>query len=194
MPQAAVNFRELDNLDEYARAMEAWNGKELGTLGWHIHHQQLAEVLTEPARNRFDFIVNNKAFEEIPIRLRLMRPIQNVPAKVKAAALKHAKATERQQKLAKQYDDKLAKIENTKPYSDPDWKKLHDWYNAKATIAERAVWEASNKYLTAFEMTNWEKLHGEECVANCPWDPDQRNIFPYIVKARSMNYGVGSQI
>ncbi|MHB9161524.1 MAG: pentapeptide repeat-containing protein [Nitrosotalea sp.] len=42
---------------------------------WHIHHESLYEMLTEPIRARINYIKNNKPKEEIEVRLRLLKPV-----------------------------------------------------------------------------------------------------------------------
>ena len=43
-------------------------------FGWHIHHDFLVEPLIEPIRDRVRWIMYHKCAEEIPIRLKWMRP------------------------------------------------------------------------------------------------------------------------
>src|SRR3990167_7702159 len=45
-------------------------------LYWHIHHDILLEPLTEPLKNRIEFIKRNKPKGEIKLRLRLLRPVK----------------------------------------------------------------------------------------------------------------------
>ena len=42
---------------------------------WHVHHEVLYEVLTEPIRKRINYIKNNKPKDEIETRLRLLKPV-----------------------------------------------------------------------------------------------------------------------
>ena len=68
---------------EEAACRKAWKGKRVGTWAWHLHHQQLVERLTEPAKNRIDYILSDKPVGERALRLRLFRPVKS---KVLAAA------------------------------------------------------------------------------------------------------------
>src|SRR3990167_6081858 len=43
---------------------------------WHIHHEILVELLTEPLKNRIAYIKRNKPKGEIKLRLRLLRPVK----------------------------------------------------------------------------------------------------------------------
>jgi hypothetical protein len=50
----------------------------LGTLFWPIHHQKLIEPLEEPLVNRVRYILTEKPKDERKIRLRALRPVQDV--------------------------------------------------------------------------------------------------------------------
>src|ERR1039457_2450186 len=53
-------------------------GSERGQVGdiyWHVHHEVLCEVLTEPIQNRIDYIKSSKPEAEIETRLWCMTPI-----------------------------------------------------------------------------------------------------------------------
>ena len=43
---------------------------------WHIHHDILLEPLTEPLKNRIEYIKNNKFKNEIELRLKLLKPVK----------------------------------------------------------------------------------------------------------------------
>src|SRR3989304_4680096 len=43
---------------------------------WHIHHQQLAEPLTEPLKNRIAYIKKDKPKDEIKLRLKLLKKVK----------------------------------------------------------------------------------------------------------------------
>ena len=47
------------------------------TFYWHVHHQNLCEMLTEPVENRIAYIKANKPKSEIETRLRLLKPVQH---------------------------------------------------------------------------------------------------------------------
>jgi len=47
---------------------------------WCLHHEQHFEKLTEPLSNRINYVKNNKAVVEIPIRLSEIQPVKNVSA------------------------------------------------------------------------------------------------------------------
>ena len=43
---------------------------------WHVHHEILAEVLTEPLKNRIAYIKSDKPKSEQKTRLKLIKPIK----------------------------------------------------------------------------------------------------------------------
>jgi hypothetical protein len=43
---------------------------------WHIHHDVLVEALTEPLKNRIDYIKKNKPKDEIPLRLKCIKRVK----------------------------------------------------------------------------------------------------------------------
>ena len=69
----------------------AWAATPKAKYGAHLHHEEVAEKLTEPIENRIAYILSDKPKNEQALRLRLMRPV-TVPAlaeyeRVTAAAL-----------------------------------------------------------------------------------------------------------
>ena len=44
-------------------------------IWWHVHHEVLWEVLTEPIRNRINYIKEYKPKAEIKLRLKLLKPV-----------------------------------------------------------------------------------------------------------------------
>ena len=84
---------------------------------WHIHHDVLLEPLTEPITNRIKFIKENKPKSEIPLRLKLLKPVKGkLPeelVKVREACDKaweaYDKAREAYDKARKAYEKALLK-------------------------------------------------------------------------------------
>ena len=46
---------------------------------WHIHHEILVESLTEPLKNRKDYIKSDKSKDEIKLRLKLLKKVKAKP-------------------------------------------------------------------------------------------------------------------
>ena len=44
-------------------------------IWWHVHHEVLWELLTEPIANRINYIKENKPKDEVETRLRLLKPV-----------------------------------------------------------------------------------------------------------------------
>jgi len=61
-----ADLRDADLIGADLRDADLW---------WHVHHNKLWEPLTEPIRNRINYIKNNKPKEEIELRLRLLKPV-----------------------------------------------------------------------------------------------------------------------
>ena len=76
---------------EAADCLKAFKNFKVGGTVVHCHHQELYEVLNEPAKNRVNYILKEKPKKEQALRLRLFRPVKG-PAwaeyeKVKGPAL-----------------------------------------------------------------------------------------------------------
>lgn len=57
-------------------------------LAWHVHHEKLWEVLTEPIENRIAYIKSDKPNSEQATRLRLLKPIIGpMPEKITVTAM-----------------------------------------------------------------------------------------------------------
>ena len=124
---------------------------------WHIHHDVLVEPLTEPIKNRIEFIKENKPKGEIALRLKLLKPVKGkLPAEVVKAREAYDKAWEALNKAGEAYD------------------KAGEAYD-KAGEALNKAREAYDKAREAYDKAPIknkkaiEKLHAKECP-NCPWN------------------------
>jgi cell division septum initiation protein DivIVA len=61
--------------EEAADCRSAWGAQQDATAGLHIHHEIVAELLTEPIETRIAYILSDKPKAEQALRLRLMRPL-----------------------------------------------------------------------------------------------------------------------
>lgn len=50
-----------------------------GDLYFHVHHETLAEALTEPLQNRIDYIEQNKPKDQVAWRLHSIRRVNDHP-------------------------------------------------------------------------------------------------------------------
>src|SRR3990167_1775890 len=71
---------------------------------WHLHHDILLESLTEPLKNRINFIKKEKPKNEIKLRLKLFRPFKG------KLPVKTAKAGEAYDKALEAYDKTLNSV------------------------------------------------------------------------------------
>ena len=53
---------------------DLWGANGLD-IWWHVHHEILTEQLTEPVRNRINYIKSDKPKDEIELRLKLLKPV-----------------------------------------------------------------------------------------------------------------------
>src|SRR3990167_974384 len=85
---------DLKSIEEEAKdCRAAWPAQPHATVGLHIHHEIVAEALTEPIEHRIAYILSNKPKEEQALRLRLMRPIR-APASAEYERVTAAAAAE----------------------------------------------------------------------------------------------------
>lgn len=73
-----ANLRKADLWEADLREADLWEAKGL-QLYWHIHHDQLVENLTEPLKNRIDYIKKEKSKDEIKLRLKLFKKVKCKP-------------------------------------------------------------------------------------------------------------------
>lgn len=85
---------------------------------WHIHHEVLLEPLTEPLKNRIDYIKENKPEEEQVLRLKIIE-IKKVEGKLPIKLYK-AWDTYSKAKFVKERKDYIKVI-----LSSPSILKLH---------------------------------------------------------------------
>ena len=64
----------------------------IGTWFWAIHHEVVAEPLTEPLANRIKFILTRKNASERKVRLAALRPVKN-PGAIAPAQKAYSEAT-----------------------------------------------------------------------------------------------------
>jgi len=78
-----VDFRGVDFRGVDLREVDFWGTNIRGLKGlkiyWHIHHLILVESLTEPLKNRIEYIKKNKPKEEVKLRLKLIKKIKCKP-------------------------------------------------------------------------------------------------------------------
>lgn len=112
-----------------------------GVLCWLIYHGELLGILSEPMSNRVNSICKYKPKEEVPIRLKWMRPVWGeLPEDVVAANKRLTKALK-----ARNKDNTM----RTRSRVD----KAHVNWDRVVKRCRKSI----------------EKLHTKECPG-CPWD------------------------
>mgnify|MGYP001607814944 CR=1 FL=1 len=141
---------------------------------WHVHHEKLVEPLTEPIENRIVFIKMEKPTDEVPLRLKLLRPVRSTNIAALFKAYQEAIAT-----AWKAYQEAIAPTEKADQEAKATaWKAYRE---AKAP-AEKAYQEAKATAEKAYREAKapaWKEilaLHAIECEADCPWNGE--TIFP----------------
>ena len=152
--------------------------KTKGRLAWHVHHDNLVEVLTEPLSVRIAYIKAEKPYSEIALRLRLLKIVRGkLPKPVMAAGAGLNKPWANWEKAEDNWEKAKAKWGKAKS----DWDKAaansdkatakgeKAWANLKKA---RAKWDKSapkrDKSAAVYQPAI-ERLHAKECPG-CPWD------------------------
>lgn len=77
-PGDIINWISKNQPDKNFRLiLEVEEEDGVGQWYWHIHHETLAEPLTEPLQNRIDYIKANKTNTEV--RLKWLTPVSKLP-------------------------------------------------------------------------------------------------------------------
>ena len=61
---------------EAADCLKAFKNFKVGGVVVHCHHEEPSEKLSEPAKNRINYILKEKPKKEQALRLRLFRPVK----------------------------------------------------------------------------------------------------------------------
>jgi hypothetical protein len=116
-------------------------GVPAGVICWLLHHQTLIEVTTEPMAGRIRFVKESKSSEEIPIRLKWMRPVWG--------------------KLPVSVVDAGRRLVAVQKSLDKNW-------TPRASNSLRAASMAWSRAVKRCQKSI-EKLHALECPG-CPWN------------------------
>jgi len=146
-------------------------------FGWHMHHDLLVEPLIEPIRDRVRWIMYHKCAEEIPIRLKWMRPVEGaLPEPCVAKAREYCKARAAEKKVWAKSSLAFSRLAHTreKARDERQWMKNNDEVWAEYTKARDRVWDASDEYKRTVVECSEEitRLHAVECPG-APWDGNE---------------------
>ena len=122
-------------------------------FAWHVHHNVLIELLTEPIENRIKYIKKFKPKNEIKLRLKLLKVVKGELPKEFVEAWQKCDETWQEYVEARQKYDEA-------------WQKYYK--------AWQGCVEAYKKYESQILA-----LHEKECP-NCPWNG--KTIFSKEVK------------
>ena len=151
-------------------------------LAWHIHHEILVELLTEPIEERLRCIDTEKAKCEpswkIERRKRLLKPVMGpLSEKIEKANQEWEKADKEgekaNQKRKKAYQ-KWAKADKEREKANQERMKTYqEWAKAdkeweKAYQKRKKAYQEWEKVLGEHQV-EIEALHKVECP-DCPWD------------------------
>ena len=136
---------------------------------WHLHHDVLMEY-THDIDERWDYVVKNKPADEVPTRLRLMRPVVGeLPADVDKAYAEWDKANAEWCKANAELDKAYAECYK----ANAEWDKARaEWCKAYAECYKA---NAELDKARAANLPAILALHSIECPG-CPWDGE--TIFP----------------
>ena len=137
---------------------------------WHCHHDILLEPLTEPLKNRIEYIKNNKSKNEIELRLKLLKPVKGkLPDEIIKVGKAYYKAQETSDKVGEAYYKTWEAYIKTGEVSDKAWEAYYKPWEAyyKMWEAYVKVWEVYDKTLKKYSK-EINELHEKECP-NCPW-------------------------
>lgn len=126
---------------------------------WHVHHKRLVEWCYD-YYERVRHIRTQKDSRERPLRLRLLRPVQNMPKSI----LRAHRALIRADQAHDRANDRFWRI------SSPQRERALDRAKERLSKAEKVFELAFN-----VDKRVIERLHKNQCP-NCPWDGD--TIFP----------------
>lgn len=122
--------------------------KTVGKLYWHIHHDQLLEMVTEPIAGRITCIVEYKSSNEIETRLRCLKPVKGtLPSEVVKAFRFYGKALK--------YRDIMWKLRSFRGV----------WHQACLSCGEA---ETDLRVTLQKYESEINRLHNEEC--SCAWN------------------------
>ena len=134
-------------------------------FAWHVHHDVLVEVLVAPIEERQQYIREHKPYDEVDLRLRLLRVVDgDVLPKGYAEA-------GRAYNVAWRTYDETGRASNVACRAYDETGRAYD-------VAQRAYDVAWNAYDVArrIHTPELERIHRLQCAPNCPWDG--YTIFP----------------
>jgi hypothetical protein len=167
---------------EAAACRKAFKGFPNDGLVIHCHHELLFERLIQPAERRIDFIVADKLPAEIPLRLRLFRPVLEKDAKkfpvayanYKKAYARRKKAHARRKKVWANY----RKVEEERQKAYEKWNDTYVRHMCTDATCKKsdAKWKNErDKWMNAY--AKWQKANAKWNKADAQWNKADDKLF-----------------
>lgn len=141
--------------------------KSVGKLYWHIHHDQLLEMATEPIARRITCIEEHKPHYEIDTRLRCLKPVKGtLPSEVIEAFRVHADIMKNRDKIWKDY---------WSMDEDSGLRITHKLFEMLCDVRDKA--DAFLRVMLQKYESEINRLHDAEC--RCSWNGT--TLFPETI-------------
>ena len=140
-------------------------------LFWHVHHDHLFDWCWD-AEERIEYIKSEKPTKEVPVRLRLFKPVRAKLGNQRAFSVcdKAWNTYEKARAAAEKAEIAWEVIEKSQAAADKTWAAYRISWSASKEA--RAAWDA---YIATIKPGEAKALHAKECP-NCPWNGT--TIFP----------------
>ena len=126
-------------------------------FAWHVHHNVLIELLTEPIENRIKYIKKFKPKNEVKLRLKLLKVVKGELPK------EFVEAWQKYYETWQEYVEVWQKYDKAKQKYDEIWQE-YDEARQKHNEAWHKYIEVCKKYESQILA-----LHEKECP-NCSWN------------------------
>jgi vacuolar-type H+-ATPase subunit H len=121
-------MKELKSVQEELRdCVNRFEGVSVGSLVWCCHHEELLEILCEPAQERIEYIMRYKPPSELARRLFEFRPVlSELPESVEKAWEKAWEAREKAREKAREAREKAREAGEKEREAREAWEKARE--------------------------------------------------------------------
>jgi hypothetical protein len=166
----------LKSIGEEAADCRAANAHlKVGDWAWLVHHEILAEPLTEPIESRISYILENKT-DNVALRLRLLRPLVEDEVMRSDAELDKARTElyKAHTELYKVYAEFSKAIGEWSNYTSADYSKVYAEYSNVLDEYNKASTEYIMAYAgygkVCFELNKSATMHYHRLFPDSPWN------------------------
>ena len=140
-------------------------------FAWHVHHGTLLGALTESLEARAEYIRQYKSWEEIPLRLRLLKEMEGELPALLAQAGEARDQAEKAYDQAKKACDQAEKAYDQAGEARDQAGEARDQAGKACDQAREAYIQAEEAYVQAEEdcQSEIKAMHVKEC-SDCPWN------------------------